>query len=46
MAMDSGGGDSNLRSKIMNPIMSFMVGRMLKKFGRLVESTSSTGSAA
>lgn len=45
MAMDSG-SDSGLRSKIMGPVMSFMVGRMLKKFGRLVERRSASGSVA
>lgn len=46
MAMDSGGGDgSSLRGKIMNPLMGFMVKRMLKKFGRLVESRRSSASA-
>lgn len=39
MAMDNGGDGSGLRAKVMNPVMSFMVKRMLKKFGRLVEST-------
>ena len=44
MAMDSGGG-SGLRAKVMGPVMSFAVKRMLKKFGRLVDSTPSTEAA-
>lgn len=42
MAMDTGSEGSALRAKVMNPVMSFMVRRMLKKFGRLVESTRSS----
>lgn len=38
MAMDTGSGGSKFGAKLREPIMSFMVQRMLKKFGRLVES--------
>jgi len=38
MAMSTG-RDSGLADKIIGPVMSFMLQRMLKKFGRLVEST-------
>ncbi|MDW3217840.1 MAG: SRPBCC family protein [Acidimicrobiales bacterium] len=41
MAMDSGDDGSSLRGKVMNPVMGFMVKRMLKKFGRLVETRRS-----
>jgi len=46
MAMDSGGESTGLRAKVMDPVMSFGVGRMLKKFGRLVESRQSSEGAA
>jgi hypothetical protein len=36
------GGDSGVASKITNPIMRFMIGRMLGKFARLVESSPRT----
>ncbi len=42
MAMDTGRGESSLVSKVSGPIMSFMLKRMLRKFGRLVESTPVT----
>ena len=46
MAMDSGGEDSGgVRSRIMTPLMGFMVKRMLKKFGRLVESRAAGAQA-
>jgi len=35
----STGRYSGLADKIIGPVMSFMLQRMLKKFGRLVEST-------
>ena len=46
MAMDSGGEDSGgVRSKVMTPLMGVMVKRMLKKFGRLVESRAAGAQA-
>ncbi len=39
MAMDTGGKESGIASKVSDPIMSFVLNRMLRKFGRLVEST-------
>ncbi|MGI9578051.1 MAG: SRPBCC family protein [Microthrixaceae bacterium] len=39
MAMDTGRDDSGLASKVSGPVMSFMLQRMLNKFGRLVEAT-------
>lgn len=41
MAMDTGRKPGGIGEKISGPIMSFMLGRMLKKFGRLVESRAS-----
>ncbi len=38
MAMKTARGDSGVLSKLTGPIMGFMVRRMLRKFGRLVES--------
>ena len=43
--VDCGGDGSSLRGKIMTPLMGFMVKRMLKKFGRLVESRRSSAAA-
>ena len=44
MAMDTGSGEK-LISKLTDPLMGFMVRRMLKKFGRLVESNPLSGAA-
>lgn len=38
MAMSTGRSGSSLSAKLTNPIMGFMVQRMLKKFGRLVKA--------
>jgi len=45
MAMDTGRAESRM-AKLTDPIMSFMVRRMLKKFGRLVESSPLTTEAS
>lgn len=39
MAMQTARGDGGIASKVTAPIMGFLVRRMLRKFGRLVEST-------
>jgi len=47
MAMKSGGEKTGLKTKFGDTVMSFMVKRMLKKFGKLVESDfAKTGAAA
>ncbi|MEZ5372885.1 MAG: SRPBCC family protein [Microthrixaceae bacterium] len=38
MAMDTGRKPGSVSSKVMGPVMDFMLARMLRKFGRLVES--------
>ena len=45
MAMETG-STSGFRSKIVDPVMGFVIGRMLRKFGRLVEQRASAGSGA
>ena len=47
MAMNSGGEKTGLKAKFGDTVMAFMVKRMLKKFGKLVESDfAKTGAAA
>lgn len=46
MAMKSGGEKSGLKAKFGDTVMSFMVKRMLKKFGKLVESDFASKEAA
>lgn len=40
MVMEPARESPAIVSKVIDPFMSFMVGRMLRKFGRLVESTA------
>ncbi len=42
MAMKSARDGSGFVSKVSGRVMTFMVGRMLRKFGRLVESRATT----
>ena len=42
MAIKSERGGSGALSTVSGKVMNFMVGRMLRKFGRLVESTAAT----
>ena len=46
MAMDTGRKPGGLGEKISGPIMGFMLARMLKRFGRLVESKASAAVGA
>jgi uncharacterized protein YndB with AHSA1/START domain len=46
MAMKAGGEKTGLRAKFGDTVMSSMVRRMLKKFGKLVESDFATAGAA
>jgi uncharacterized protein YndB with AHSA1/START domain len=46
MAMKSGGEKTGIKAKFGDTVMSFMVKRMLKKFGKLVESDFATAEVA